>query len=495
MPRFCIFALMKRFVLIGLCFVAVLFMACDPYPRESERMEAALKQADSVYREGENDTALFIPGLAEASSYFAEKKQYEKAALAALYNGYAEKEYDKAEAMESFKDAEHYGEIVHDSLTVARAQYQMGRMFFNDYMQTAALDLFKKAFTEFGQHYSEKAFTTNMMACCFILVKEYDSAEFYIGQSLHYADLGHSNIAKIKALNNYAVFYSLRCEYDKAIECLRLVSPEDDEQRLLNCLNLGDVFMSSDNIDSARYYFENLEELLNKAKLKKLEIGCSSYNALSDFAERSGNLKTALDYRKESENLIIDILNTRNERNADRIQQKYDYESLQNALNRKITNRQRIIVIVGGVLLLLTIALAVSLHRIAIKTKQELEAKKRALYYIQLYYETLSKQGKTMQKVAVVMENKGDRDLLDELSKTVFGNKTPFDAIEEVFFKLHPEERQNIDRLYPDLTELERKDVILSYFDVSRQDEALLLDVNIHSIDKLRQKTKEKTLK
>lgn len=150
---------------------------------------------------------------------------------------------------------------------------------------------------------------------------------------------------------------------------------------------------------------------------------------------------------------------------------------------------------VGGLLLLLTIALAVLQHRIAVKTKQETEAKERALYYIQQYYETLSKQGKTMQKVAVVMENKDDWALLDELNKTVFGKKTPWEAIEEVFFKLHPEEPQNIDRLYPDLTELERKDYILSHFDVSRQDEALLLDVNIHSIDKLRQKTKEKNLK
>ena len=50
--------------------------------------------------------------------------------------------------------------------------------------------------------------------------------------------------------------------------------------------------------------------------------------------------------------------------------------------------------------------------------------------------------------------------------------------------------RDQFVRLY---TELERKDLILSNFDVSRQDEALLLDVNIHSIDKLRQKTKEKT--
>ena len=299
----------KRIIIPVLVIYAIIVSSCSPYPRESERMEAALKQADSVYREGENDTAMFIPGLAEASTYFAEKKQYANAALAALYNGYAEKDYDKAEAMESFKKAEHYGEIAHDSLTMARAQYQMGRMFYDDYMQTAALDLFKNAFAEFGQHYSERALTTNMMACCFMILKEFDSAAYYFEQSLHYADLGHSNITKRKALNNFAVLHQLRGKYDDAIECLRLVNPENEEQRLLNYLNLGDIFMASGNLDSARYYYENLEELLDKAKVEKGETKFSVYRSLSNYAERNGDLKTAIDFKNEYEALIFDILN------------------------------------------------------------------------------------------------------------------------------------------------------------------------------------------
>jgi tetratricopeptide (TPR) repeat protein len=482
-------------LILPLLIIHVLIVSsCHPSSRESERMEAALQQADSIYSGGENDTSLFIPNLSEASSYYTDKKQYEKAAIAALYNGYAENSYDKAEAMASFKKAELYGKIVHDSLTVARAQYQMGRLFYNDYMQKAALDLFKNAFAAFGQQYEEKALTLNMTACCFMLLKEYDNASLYIEQSLHYADLGHSNMARRKALNNYAVLYKLKGEYDHAIECLRLVDPENDEQQLLNYLNLGDVFMALGNMDSARYYYGNLKELLDRAKVKE-ETRFSAYRSLSNYAERNGDLQTAIDLRKEYENLIFSIFNSKNQRNADRIQQKYNYESLQNTMNKKIANRQWIIVIVCGLLLLLTAAIAVLQSWIAVKTKQEAEAKERVLYYIQQYYDTLSKQGETMRKVAIVMENKDDRASLNELSRTVFGKKDPWDAIEEVFYKLHPEEKQNMDRLYPNLTELERKHLILSHFNVSRQDEALLLKINIHSVDKLRQKNKEKLLK
>ena len=99
-------------------FIAVLayffvLASCSPFPREKERMAAAMEQAESIYGDGnlmiETDTVLFIPGLSDASAYYARKKQFGKAALAALYNGYAEKDYDKEMAMNSFKDAERYG--------------------------------------------------------------------------------------------------------------------------------------------------------------------------------------------------------------------------------------------------------------------------------------------------------------------------------------------------------------------------------------------------
>lgn len=78
----------------------------------------------------------------KASAYYARKKDFGKAALSALYQGYAEKDYDKVLAMDAFKDAERYGELIGDSLTMARAEYQMGKMLYNDYMYDDALMLF-----------------------------------------------------------------------------------------------------------------------------------------------------------------------------------------------------------------------------------------------------------------------------------------------------------------------------------------------------------------
>ena len=81
-------------LLIWLALLA--FVSCSPYPRESQRIKAAFETAQQVYDDGENDTLLFIPELDKASAYYARKKDFGKAALSALYQGYAEKDYDKA---------------------------------------------------------------------------------------------------------------------------------------------------------------------------------------------------------------------------------------------------------------------------------------------------------------------------------------------------------------------------------------------------------------
>lgn len=113
--------------------------SCSRYPSESQRINSAFEQAQLVYSDGENDTLLFIPELDKASAYYARKKDFRKATLSALYKGYAEKDYDKVLAMDAFKDAERYGEVIGDSLTMARAEYQMGKMLYDDIMMKEAL--------------------------------------------------------------------------------------------------------------------------------------------------------------------------------------------------------------------------------------------------------------------------------------------------------------------------------------------------------------------
>ena len=345
--------------------VAVVFTACDPYPRKSERMEYALKQADSIYSGGENDTALFIPNLAEAASYFADKKQYEKAALAALYNGYAEKDYDKAAAMESFKEAERYSEIVVDSLTMARAEYWIGKLLYDEGRKEDALLAFKVSYGHFGNRILERAFVENSLSVTYIIMDQFDSAEIHLHNSLVDAQNCYSTKLERKTWNNFAVLYRLQGDYDRSIDCLKKAMSQEDrekEETIKILLNLGNTFMAKGEVDSAALYLQCLEDIVSDNLLNS-ETRLSAYGALLRFAENQGNETTALRYREKHENLLYDVMKHRQEQSVYRIQKQYDYETLRNIMNKKIIQRHKIILIATFLLLALAIVVLVLQYR------------------------------------------------------------------------------------------------------------------------------------
>lgn len=468
----------------------LLFVTCEPYPRESKRIASAFEQAQLVYGEGENDTLLFIPELDKTASYFVRKNDYGKAALAALYYGYSEMNYDRTVAMNAFMDAEHYGDLVHDSLTVARAQYQIGRMLYYDGKYEDAILILKNSDSMFGKHYSEKSLSLNVLACCYMLLQDYNNAEVCFNHSLAYSELGNSEEATQKVLNNFAKLYQLQGAYNKAIEYLNMVKPQNSQQMVLNKLNLVSVYMAVGEMDSVAYYFNGMEELLFEENIKD-ETKVLAYSLLSQYAEHSGDYAKALEYQKENEKYIVKVKERIEKEGVYRIQQQYDFEKIKNEMHEKIMSRQRIILLLSMIVLLICIILFLLQKRLVKIQKQEIEAKERTLFYIRQYTDLLKQKGKTMQKVAILMDNKEDKALLDSLRATVFGNKDSWDALMEVFDTLHPGERQHIHQKYPELSEMEQKDIILSYFKVSRQDEALWLKTSVHTIDKIRTSLKE----
>jgi len=106
--------------------------------RERERMDMALLQAEALFGDRGQEISPVMdddffddrgnvstsPELERAAAYYARKEDYPKAAHAALYSGFVQQHYDEKEnAMRSFKEAEKYGMMAGDSLTMARAEY------------------------------------------------------------------------------------------------------------------------------------------------------------------------------------------------------------------------------------------------------------------------------------------------------------------------------------------------------------------------------------
>ena len=529
--------------------------------KESERMDMALLQAEALLGDrGQEispvmdddffDDRPFLttsPELERAAAFYAKKKEYAKAAHAALYSGFVQQHYDEKEsAMRSFKEAEQYGMMVNDSLTVARAEYRMGKMLYDEYMEPEAQDMFQTSKKFIGNHHIERASIENSEAVTYILMGQFDNADACLQRGMMLAEKWHSDKVIRKIHNNYSVLYRLQGKYDQAVDCLHRMTGNpnlgENDMFVLN-LNLGNVYFDMKEMDSATKYYQFVELALPKVNVKK-ETVLAAYEALYRFAAIQNDDSLALQYREMHERGLYDLMVMRQNQTIYRIQQQFDYESLQNAMNKELLRRQQIITLFAIFTIIGLAALAISQIRLAkireqeaiakanlshftqqnkelqqkqattekqmiglsmanetnIKAFQDLSQKYQALQdtckgYAQTLSDALNKEALIMRKLDIYLGNKGEKAYLAALVEAVFEGDDHWEALMKVFDALYPNVRESLLLQYPDLTEMEQKDFILSYFNVSRDDEAVMFNKSVHTVDKWRNGARKKMQK
>ena len=454
------------------------------------------------------------PELERAAAYYARKKQYAKAARAALYSGFVQQHYNEKEvAMRSFKEAEEYGRLAVDSLTVARAEYLMGKMLLDDGREQEALAVLQAANLSFGDHFIEKALVMNMMGVCYLLQGNTNNAEICLHQGLLDAKnkLYMSNKANRKLLNNFAVLYRTQGKYDQALIALQQTIEDsnlDDTEQLMHLLNLGNVYFDIGIIDTAAVVFQHMKDILPTANTKK-ETEIAAYGALFRFAKSQNNESSALQYREKHEKLLYDVMIERQEQTIYRIQKQYDYESVQNKINQVHARMQRIIAL--GIVLLLCIV-ALFQYRSSQRNKKEAEANANLFHFMQQnkalvesnmaqerkvvdatqqLSDVLYARFKAMQKLDYCLKNPKDKIALKDLEKEVFGDGDHWVAVKEVLMALYPNLWETIELKYPQMDEMERRVCMLSRLKLSRLGEATLLGISTSVLDKYRTKVRK----
>ena len=549
------FAGMKRHLLIGLLLLLLALSACHTPTREArrmvkrayllsdtlpdstvclidsvlrmpasfserERMDIALLQAEALFGDrgdaispimdddffDDRATLSTSPELERAAAYYSRKKQYAKAAHAALYSGFVQQHYNEKEAaMRSFKEAELYGKHAVDSLTMAQAEYWMGKLLYSEGNLEEALNMFDDSKGNIGNQPLDIATIENGRAATYILLQQFDNANDCFRKSLFYAEKHLSAKVKRKVLNNYAVLYRLQGKYDQAVGCLRQIQQDKDVDAngvfLLN-LNLGNVFLDERKMDSAVFYYERMESLLTTTKVK-LETQLAAYDALYKFSLIQKEDSLSLLYRKCHEDILYAIMQQRQEQNFYRIQQQYDYESLQNTLNRMIILRHRIILIIG-LLLFVTTAIVLILQR---RHKQLLEEEAEMKKQIDNLKSDLRESIKTsyleqeltsrLRLIIYACHTKQEAyDPKKEWNPLVLrvtnGKESAFEAIVTEMEKVYPNLYSVLRKRYPDLNETEIKVCLLSFSDLSNMEIAEILCVSKYTVDKNRSRLRDK---
>lgn len=473
------------------------------------RMNMSLMQAEALFTHPDGERRELsqrikakkiytMPELERSAEYFAEKGDYQKASYGALYSGYVLHELRDDAAMVCFKDAAKYAEITGDSLTYARAQKNVARLLYESYMIDQAIDVLMKTENYFGNNYAERVNVLNSMAVLNILLKRFVVAEKCLEQGLTYLNPEESPNMYWKVMNNFSVCCREQGEINDAIGYLRNLDDESDTTKILiHYLNYGKTFVKGLQYDSAAYYFNEVKKLLPSAKIKDETI-VSAYGAFSAFEELRKDYASALLYRKMHESLQFEIQDKLRKDNLYHINQKYDYETLQNTMNRRIISNYRIEMMLAVMIIIVLAVALVLYYRIIQKNKKEAEMKALLMRVmkdnenlIQDKSDNLAEKLRSMQRLEILTKDQKDKYLLANLEKEMFGDKNHWEVMTDLFNTIYPGLYDTLKEKHPDLSELERRVYMLSNFNLSRLDEALLLNVSTSVLDKARGKVKK----
>ena len=422
----------------------------------------------------------------------------------------------KAEAMQLFKDAEHYGLLANDNMTVAHARYNIAKCLGYYADKEEIVSLLKSAAEGFGDNYANRSEALRELGDFYQFHRQYDSAEYCLKQAMVYAEQSGSTEAKRDVLSAFHTMYFNAGDYKRSADYLSQywqasILDADDNVLMYYYHDMGNIFYECGDLDSANYYYGRLEELVTHAKPD--EDTWFYYGVLSDYAEKCGDYETACKYGclyKEGNNLK-EI--EQQENNLALISHKYDSEVMRNELNQKIIVKQRIIVIVSLIATLVLAALLVSQIRLARRRKREAEINAELFHFKQQnkdltqkhaeheqiqqdYADRLSDALMKEQRIMLLLDNylnsNKKSNLLKDLEASVYGDKDHWEAMLEVVDQLYPDLMKTLQQKYPDLDEDERKSYILSYFKLSRQEEADYLGTTVNMVDKLRGRRRKK---
>lgn len=507
-------------------------MHMEVYFTEAQRMEMALLQARAIYgddRDATDPTAsngnfLFdkvmnriytSPDLDGAPAYFAQKGQLQKAGLAALYKGYdLQSIYADSLALLSFEEATDYALRAGDTLTAARAFFQMGRHlhWMDQYVEAAAaLD---SADRYFGNRLYERAFVQNMMGVNQCFLEEFTDAAIHLANCLEFAVESGNKEAQWRGMFNQGIlagdkFFDQR---DVGLQYLRLLEAEATGLKLATKAYGIDKLFFNYNVrhkikpvsdDSTAYYggvWAHAMQFDRKYKLGGADVFC--------FYGRQHDLYPIFltHWITADETVYGDSFGVL--KNYRRQQQRNDYLALRNTMTEKHLQKQHqalvfCIVVLAALLLLIAALLFWPRRKPKTETiETQLEEPKpeiQATEPEQPKENPFVKQELTNRLRLVLSASRIEKNAYDPkmewkplVRQVMNGKETAFESAVSVIEAAYPGLQAFISEHYPDLNETDSKVCLLSCSGLTNTEMGDLLGLTVHSINKSRSELRKK---
>jgi len=306
----------------------------------------SLLLVESKYKTGKdipNDSLIF-----KAKKYFKKSNDLKRLALSVFYSGRVLESLQKPqEALTAFLDAESIAMAAKEPSLAGFIQYNIGNTYYQKGLFDEAIVKFKQSAENFAKQsndYKKEIMVLDFIGTNYAMKNNMDSALFYFNDALSKViNFNDSTEITNILLNMGATFLTLG-KNDEAI--IKLIEAEkyskDSIQQAKINLNLANVYVSENKLDSAAIYIARSMELAQKTEDKTLQAGIWYF--LSQIDEKRGNYKVSLEDYKKYADLLSSIYEEEQKVNYLDIQKKYDFELLKNANEKLVIERLWIVI-------------------------------------------------------------------------------------------------------------------------------------------------------
>ncbi len=505
-------------------------MHLEVYFSEDDRMEMALLQGRAIYgadRDATDPTqsngnflldkvmnhTYTSPDLDRAPAYFAKKGQPQKAALAALYKGYdLQTIYADSLALLSFEEATKYGLRAGDSLTIARAFFQMGRhLHWMDKYKEAAAAL-DSADRYFGNRLYERAFVQNMMGVNQCFLEEFNDAAIHLANSIDFAFESGNEDAQWRAMFNQGIMLGDKHfdNRDVGILLLKQLETEDTGLKLATkAYGIKELFFDHNvrhdikplSDDSTGYYLR----IWARAKSRSQKYKFSGDDLFSCYGRQHDLVPVFLSHRIISDETYygakFGVV-----RNYSRQQQRNDYLNLRNTMAEKQLQKQHK-TLVFCIVALFALIIGALLYWLKRKPKAEtietpMEEQKPEIQVTepkQTEENPFVKQELTTRLRLILSASRIEKNAYDPkmewrplVRQVMNGKETAFESAVSVIEAAYPGLQAMIAEQFPDLNETDAKVCLLSCSGLSNAEMGDLLGLSVYSINKSRSELRKK---
>lgn len=496
---------------------AMLLIDSIYYPEKSLKRDAYMRflvtqvrAKYKTYHPINEDTLIF-----KARDFFSKNdKDFHMAALAWFYSGcvYRERE-EYNDAMQHYDKAGDYAMQTGDFILQGLVQYNFGDLFAKQGLHEKALEQFMKAAQLNASEPGKQAHCLSAVGRMYFILEKPDSAFLYFHKGLELAETSGNKKIQSQSSQNLSVAYKHINQFDKAEKYLwQSFSLNTDSTEIPRYyLNFAELYAGIGQQDSAAIYTEKLQKCIDTAKDNNFKV--SVYTYLAGWEKARANYDAAFVYQGACMKTLNRIMDMRNNQLVYEVHRKYDYEKMKYHHERRINLLQY-----WTIILLLAITVGGSSFswymfqqrkkhthtQLQIEILRQIAVELNKDYEIKVSAKECDLRELLLWKFDIIKKSA----LLDEYSKSklnaaemvrIFqqilyqGNKSGhWQNILSVFDQMNKGVVEKIKSLFPGLSEMEYRIILLTYAGMSVRESSVILDLRPNTVQTYRTKLRKK---